>query len=123
MSCFVNICLFVFRKYIHRCFSCQNLLQSHELIRRVRAGRIYHADCFSCLKCKRVLQDDDITALIPTDGSILNDMDYLCQICSNSANKLVTKPLTGRTSSSNADEGLYFIQKKENELFIFLVNR
>ncbi len=94
----------ILRKYIHRCFSCQNLIQSHELIRRVRAGRIYHADCFICIKCKRILQDDDIASLMPTDGSSLNDMDYLCQICSNSGSKLV-KASAEITSSSTIDEG------------------
>ena len=89
------------RKYIHRCFSCQNLIQSHEFIRRVRTGRIYHADCFICLKCKRTLQDDDIGALMSIDGSPLNDMDYLCQRCFNPENKF-KKSSTGTT---NGDEG------------------
>ncbi|CAF1377422.1 unnamed protein product [Adineta steineri] len=91
------------KKYIHRCFSCQNLIQSHELIRRVRAGRIYHADCFNCIKCKRILQDDDIASLMPSDGSTLNDMDYICQGCINPTNKLV-KSSVGIISSSNVDE-------------------
>ncbi len=99
----------LFRKYIHRCFSCQNLIQSHEFIRRVRAGRIYHADCFMCIKCKRILQDDDIASIMPTDGSSLNDMDYLCHICSNRTSKLI-KSSTGIT---NADEGL-------RKTFVFL---
>ena len=89
------------RKYIHRCFACQNLIQSHEFIRRVRAGRIYHADCFVCSKCKRTLQDDDIASLMPADGSPLNDADYLCQRCSNPGSQL-KKPTAGMT---NADEG------------------
>jgi hypothetical protein len=58
------------------------------------------------MKCKRILQDDDIVSLMPTDGSTLNDMDYLCQICSNSGSKLV-KSSSGITTSSNADEGLF----------------
>lgn len=89
------------RKYIHRCFSCQNLIQSHDFIRRVRAGRMYHADCFVCLKCKRTLQDDDVAALMPIDGSPLNDLDYLCQRCTNPENKL-KKSSTGTT---NGEEG------------------
>lgn len=95
-----------YRKYIHRCFSCQNVIQSHELIRRVRAGRIYHGDCFVCIKCKRTLQDDDVAFLMSSDNSPLNDMDYLCQTCSNSSNKLV-KSSTGTASSSNVDEGIF----------------
>ncbi|CAF4812358.1 unnamed protein product, partial [Rotaria socialis] len=91
------------KKYIHRCFSCQNIIQSHEFIRRVRAGRIYHAGCFICLKCKRILQDDDIASLIPSDGSPMNDLDYLCQTCSKSKNKLV-KSSIGTAPSLNADE-------------------
>lgn len=59
------------------------------------------------MKCKRILQDDDIASLIPTDGSKLNDMDYLCQICTNPGSKLV-KSSTGISSSSNADEGLFY---------------
>ncbi|CAF4358263.1 unnamed protein product, partial [Adineta steineri] len=61
----------------------QNLVQSHELIRRIRAGRIYHAECFVCSKCKRTLQDDDITSLLKTDGATLNDLDCICQTCIN----------------------------------------
>ncbi|CAF1156843.1 unnamed protein product [Adineta ricciae] len=91
------------KKYIHRCFSCQNLIQSHDFIRRVRLGRIYHADCFVCGKCKRVLHDEDINAIWPSDGSTLNDTDYLCQICVNPMNKLV-KPSMGTNSSLTADE-------------------
>ncbi|CAF1012704.1 unnamed protein product [Adineta steineri] len=71
------------KKYIHRCFACQNLVQSHELIRRIRAGRIYHAECFVCSKCKRTLQDDDITSLLKTDGATLNDLECICQTCVN----------------------------------------
>jgi hypothetical protein len=56
------------------------------------------------MKCKRILQDDDIASLMPTDGSSLNDINYLCQICSSPASKLV-KSSAGITSSSNADEG------------------
>ncbi len=41
---------------------------------------------------------------MPTDGSSLNDMDYLCQICLNPGSKLV-KSSTGIT---NVDEGLFF---------------
>ena len=90
-----------FRKYIHRCFSCQNLIQSHEFIRRIRAGRIYHADCLMCSKCKRTLQNDDINALI-RNNSFFNDLDYLCQSCSNSStNQSVLRTM----SSSNVDEG------------------
>jgi len=75
--------LYFFRKYIHRCFACQNLVQSHELIRRIRAGRIYHAECFICSKCKRILQDDDIASLLKSDDATLNDLDCLCQTCLN----------------------------------------
>ena len=90
-----------FRKYIHRCFSCQNLIQSHEFIRRIRAGRIYHADCLGCSKCKRTLQNDDINALMK-NNSFFNDLDYLCQSCSNSsANQSVLRTMP----SSNVDEG------------------
>ncbi len=74
---------FLFRKYIHRCFACQNLVQSHELIRRIRTGRIYHAECFVCSKCKQILQDDDIASLLKSDDVSLNDLDCLCQTCSN----------------------------------------
>jgi hypothetical protein len=42
---------------------------------------------------------------MPSDGSLLNNMNYLCQTCSNPANKLI-KSSVGTTSSSNADEGL-----------------
>lgn len=90
------------KKYIHRCFSCQNLIQSHEFIRRIRAGRIYHADCLVCLKCKTILQNDDINALMKTNNSFFNDLDYLCQSCNNpSINKSVLRTM----SSSNVDEG------------------
>ena len=60
-----------------------------------------------CLKCKRILQDDDIASLLPSDGSPMNDLDYLCQACSKSTNKLV-KSSIGIASSSNADEGLFY---------------
>jgi hypothetical protein len=43
---------------------------------------------------------------MPSDGSALNDMNYLCQTCSNSTNKSIKSSL-GTTSSSNADEGLF----------------
>ncbi|CAF1580372.1 unnamed protein product [Rotaria sp. Silwood1] len=71
------------KKYIHRCFACQNLVKSDELIRRIRLGRIYHAECFICIKCKCTLQDNDITSLFKTNDILLNDLDYLCQTCSN----------------------------------------
>ncbi len=58
-------------------------MQSHELIRRIRAGRIYHAECFACSKCKQTLQDDDISSLLKSDGATLNDLDCLCQTCLN----------------------------------------
>ncbi len=80
----------IFRKYIHRCFSCQNLVQSHELIRRVRPSRIYHAECFVCSKCKQTLQDDDIESLFKSDDGSFNDLDCLCQTCLN-PNKLSNK--------------------------------
>ncbi|CAF2180300.1 unnamed protein product [Rotaria magnacalcarata] len=69
------------KKYIHRCFACQNLVKSDELIRRIRAGRIYHAECFVCTKCKRTLQDDDISELLKTNDATLNDLECSCQAC------------------------------------------
>ena len=73
----------MFRKYIHRCFACQNLVQSHEFIRRIRPGRIYHAECFVCSKCKRTLQDEDVSALVKSDDASFNDLECLCQTCLN----------------------------------------
>ena len=87
------------KKYIHRCFSCQNLIQSHEFIRRVRTGRIYHADCFVCFKCKHVLQDNDIAALMPADGSTLNELECVCQSCLNPEKKLINQDEDETTDS------------------------
>jgi hypothetical protein len=75
--------MYTFRKYIHRCFACQNLVQSHELIRRIRPGRLYHAECFVCSKCKRTLQDDDVSSLVKSEEKSFNDLECLCQICLN----------------------------------------
>jgi hypothetical protein len=91
--------MYVFRKYIHRCFACQNLVQSHELIRRIRPGRLYHAECFVCSKCKRTLQDDDVSSLVKSDDTPFNDLDCLCQICLNPS-KL--------SSEKNGDKGEIF---------------
>ncbi|CAF4143596.1 unnamed protein product [Rotaria sp. Silwood2] len=87
------------KKYIHRCFACQNLVKSDELIRRIRAGRIYHVECFACTKCKRTLQDDDISSLLKSGDGSLNDLDCLCQICSNP-----DKSSNEKISLSNIDE-------------------
>lgn len=70
------------KKFLHRCFACQNLIQSHEMIRRIRPGRLYHADCFVCCKCKQILQNEDIKAQYSSDGTTFNDMQCLCQTCS-----------------------------------------
>ncbi len=43
---------------------------------------------------------------MPSDGSTLNDTNYLCQVCLNPTSKLI-KSSIGTTSSSNADEGLF----------------
>lgn len=96
---------FFFRKYIHRCFSCQNLIQSNDYIRRIRAGRVYHADCLACVRCKKTLQNEDITALMTNDNVLANELDYFCQSCVNSTGKLI-KQENRSVSSSNADEGL-----------------
>ncbi|CAF0860223.1 unnamed protein product [Adineta ricciae] len=93
------------KKYIHRCFACQNLVQSHEFIRRVRAGRIYHAACFVCSKCKRELTDDDITVLLKPEGATLDDSNCMCQACLNPS-----KITDETTSSSNEEEN----KTKEN---------
>jgi hypothetical protein len=66
-----------------------------------------------CIKCKRTLQDDDVAAMMPADGSALNDMDYLCNICSNRTSKL-SKSSTGIT---NADEG--FVKKNYFLKYLF----
>lgn len=92
-----------FRKYIHRCFACQNLVQSHEFIRRIRPGRIYHAECLACSKCKRTLQDDDIISVMKSDQASFNDLDCLCQTCLN-PNKVSVESNEekGRSLSINA---------------------
>ncbi|CAF2995199.1 unnamed protein product [Rotaria socialis] len=92
------------KKYIHRCFACQNLVKSDELIRRIRAGRIYHAECFVCTKCKRTLQDDDISELLKTNDATLNDLECSCQTClypDRESNE--TKPLSKSDGSKPND--------------------
>lgn len=98
-----------FRKYIHRCFACQNLVQSHELIRRIRAGRIYHAECFVCSKCKQPLKDDDITTLLKPEGATLNDLDCVCQACLNptKASEETTAPATEEESTLSLSRFLF----------------
>ena len=52
------------------------------MIRRIRPGRLYHADCFVCCKCKQILQSDDIKAQYECDdGTTFNDMECICQTC------------------------------------------
>ena len=94
------------RKFIHRCFACQNLVLSHELVRRIRPGRLYHADCFACSKCKKVLQDDDISALFKSDGSSFNDMECACQTCLN-PNSTAVKSSEEKPPISDAVRGLF----------------
>ena len=94
------------RKFIHRCFACQNLVLSHEFVRRIRPGRLYHADCFACSKCKKVLQDDDISALFKSDGSSFNDMECACQTCLN-LNSTAVKSLEEKPTISDAGQGLF----------------
>ncbi|CAF1025975.1 unnamed protein product [Rotaria sordida] len=89
------------KKYIHRCFACQNLIKSDEFIRRIRTDRIYHAECFVCTKCKRTLQDNDISSLLKSGDTSFNDLDCLCQICSNPEKSSNEKILLSNTTNEN----------------------
>ena len=76
------------------------MLQSNDMIRRIRPGRLYHADCFVCSKCKQTLQDEDISAVFQTDGSAFNDMECLCQTCLNPEKKIE------KSIAQNENQGL-----------------
>ncbi|CAF0857994.1 unnamed protein product [Didymodactylos carnosus] len=72
-----------YRHFGHYCASCHTIIQSDDYIRRSK-GSVYHANCFSCTKCKRLIHDNEdifIDKIEQTTERQQQHDVYLCHDC------------------------------------------
>ncbi|CAF0727445.1 unnamed protein product [Didymodactylos carnosus] len=92
-----------YKHFGHYCASCHGIIQSDDYIRRSK-GCVYHANCFSCTKCKRLIHGGEDIFVDKTERISEHQQQhevYLCHDCHVSMNPKILPP---PPPSSSVDE-------------------